>query len=88
VAAHQLVLQTRIDDDIQNEASAVLAAMGLSVADAVRLLLTKVAREKSLPEGLLIPNPATEAAMREAESGSLQAFSTVKDLLDDLNAPD
>ena len=48
MAANQLV-QTRIDGAIKEEAAAVLAAMGLTVSDAVRLLLTKVAQYKALP---------------------------------------
>ena len=48
MAANQLV-QARIDGAVKEEAAAVLAAMGLTVSDAVRLLLTKIAQEKALP---------------------------------------
>jgi DNA-damage-inducible protein J len=48
MAANQLV-QARIDGAIKEEAAAVLAAMGLTVSDAVRLLLAKIAREHALP---------------------------------------
>ena len=54
--ANQLV-QARIDGAVKEEAAAVLAAMGLTVSDAVRLLLTRVAQEKALPFEPLIPNP-------------------------------
>jgi len=85
MAANQLV-QTRIDGAIKEEASIVLAAMGLTVSDAVRLLLTKVAREKALPFEPLIPNATTIAAMKEARKGGLPRFTSVKALMDDLNA--
>lgn len=74
MAANQLV-QTRIDGEIKAEASAVLAAMGLTVSDAVRLMLTKVAREKALPFEPLIPNETTIAAMKEARHGKLETVT-------------
>lgn len=71
MAANQLV-QARIDGEVKAEAAAVLAAMGLTVSDAVRLLLTRIAREKALPFEPLVPNETTIAAMREARDGKLE----------------
>lgn len=71
MAANQLV-QTRIDGAIKEEAAAVLAAMGLTVSDAVRLMLTRVAREHALPFDPLVPNATTVAAMKEARRGDLE----------------
>lgn len=85
--ANQLV-QARVNSDIKEEASAVLAAMGLSVSDAVRLLLTRVAREKALPFAPLVPNAETIAAMKEARAGNLARFDDVESLLDDLHEGD
>jgi len=85
--ANQLV-QARVDKDVKEEASAVLAAMGLTVSDAVRLLLTRVAREKELPFAPLVPNAETIAAMKETRAGNLPRFDDVQSLLDDLNADD
>ena len=87
VAANQLV-QARIDGAVKEEAAAVLAAMGLTVSDAVRLLLTKVAREKALPFAPLVPNAVTIEAMKEARQGNLPQFASVEALLDDLHADD
>lgn len=87
MAANQLV-QTRIDGAIKEEAAAVLAAMGLTVSDAVRLLLTKVAQDKALPFEPLIPNATTIEAMKEARRGGLKSFASVEDLMADLNADD
>ncbi len=80
MAANQLV-QTRIDGAIKEEAAAVLAAMGLTVSDAVRLMLTKVAHEHALPFDPLIPNATTIAAMKEARRGNLESVT-----LDELQA--
>ena len=85
--ANQLV-QARIDRAVKEEAAAVLAAMGLTVSGAVRLLLTKVAHEKTLPFAPLVPNADTIEAMREARRGNLPQFASVEDLLDDLHADD
>lgn len=79
MAANQLV-QARIDGAIKEEAAAVLAAMGLTVSDAVRLLLTKIAREHALPFDPLIPNPTTIAAMKEARSGNLPRATSIDEL--------
>ena len=87
MAANQLV-QARIDGVIKEEAAAVLAAMGLTVSDAVRLLLTKVAQEKALPFEPLIPNAVTIAAMKEARAGNLAKFTSVNALMADLHAND
>ena len=82
------LVQARIDGAVKEEAAAVLAAMGLTVSGAVRLLLTKVAHEKALPFAPLVPNAATIEAMKEARRGNLPQFATVEDLFDDLHAND
>ena len=87
MAANKLV-QARIDGDIKDEAAAVLGAMGLSVSDAVRLLLTRIATEHALPFDLPKPNPETVKAMKEDRRSKLASFDTVEDLLADLNEED
>ena len=87
MATNQLV-QTRIDGDIKKEAAIVLEAMGLTVSDAVRLLLTKIAREHALPFDPLIPNETTIAAMKEARAGHLPRARSIKELKEALDADD
>jgi len=87
MAANQLV-QARIDGAIKKEAAAVLATIGLTISDFVRIGLTRIAREKEMPFDPLIPNATTIAAMEEARRGGLPRFDTVQELLDDLNAED
>jgi len=88
MAADQLV-QAHIDGAIKEEAAAVLADIGLSVSDALRLLLTKVAQDKALPfDPLRVPNATTLAAIAEAEQGKLQRFDSVAALMESLNAGD
>ena len=67
----------------------MLAAMGLTVSDAVRLLLTKVEQEKALPFAPLVPNAVSSIeAMKEARRGKLERFGSVHEVLDDLNEDD
>jgi DNA-damage-inducible protein J len=87
MAANALV-QTRINGTVKDEASAVLATMGLTVSDAVRLLLTRVAHDKALPFEPLTPNAETIAAMQEARKGNLKSFDSVEALMADLDADD
>lgn len=82
------LVQARIDRAVKEEAATVLAAMGLTVSDAVRLLLTRVAHEKALPFAPLVPNDETIAAMKEARAGNLPQFADVSSLFDDLHAED
>jgi DNA-damage-inducible protein J len=61
------MVHVRINEAIKEQAAVALDAMGLSVSDAVRVFLTRVAAEKALPFALQVPNAVTMAAMAEAE---------------------
>jgi DNA-damage-inducible protein J len=82
------MVHVRIDKRTKERAAKALAAMGLSVSDAVRVLLTRVAADKSLPFEVKAPNAATAAAIQEARKGGLTSFRNVPDLMADLNAED
>ena len=86
--AAKALVQARIDGAVKEEAAAVLASMGLTVSDAVRLLLTRVAKEHALPFDPLIPNAETVEAMKEARRGKLASFESVDALMADLNTDD
>lgn len=83
MAAADSTVRARIDLATKAEAAAVLASMGMSVSDAIRIMLTKIAREHSLPFDVR-PNAETIAAMEEARRGNLPSFATVSDLMADL----
>lgn len=82
------LVTTRINEAIKQEAAQVLATMGLTVSDAVRLMLTKIAREHRFPFELREPNAETIAAMQEARTQPLKSFNNLDDLMADLNAKD
>lgn len=85
--ASNALVTTRVNENIKLEASEVLASMGLTVSDAVRLMLTKIAKDKSLPFELWQPNAETIAAMEE-DLTHAKSFTSVSDLMADLNADD
>lgn len=78
------VVRARIDSDTKMRATEALEAMGLSVSDAIRLLLLRVADEKRLPFIVRAPNPATAEAIEELEEGKGKRFESAEDLFQDL----
>jgi DNA-damage-inducible protein J len=84
--ANGSVVRARIDERTKKEAAAVLKEIGLTVSDAFRLLLVRVAAEKALPFEPLKPNAETVAAMRAARRGELVNAGRAEKLLRRLNA--
>lgn len=62
-------VRARIDETLKEEASAVLADMGLTVSDVVRIVLTKVAKDKALPFEMRVPNKLTVETLARSERG-------------------
>jgi len=82
------VVRARIDERIKEEAEAVLASIGLTVSDAFRMMMIRIAREKSLPFEPLVPNDETIEAMKAARRDDLITAGTPDRLLAKLNAGD
>ncbi len=82
------VVRARIDGQIKVEAEAVLASIGLTVSDAFRMMMMRIAKEKALPFEPLIPNDETIEAMRAAQRGEFAWSGTADKLLAGLNADD
>ena len=80
------VVRARIDEATKSEAAAVLAAMGLSLSDAFRLMLKRIAADKALPFEPLVPNAETVEAMKAARRGEVIAVGHPSSLLASLNA--
>jgi DNA-damage-inducible protein J len=79
------VVRARIDEHIKEEAASVLAAMGLTVSDAFRIMLIRIAKEKALPFAPLIPNKETIKAMKATRCGKVLKVGSIDNLLADLN---
>ena len=78
------VVRARIDSDTKARATAALEAMGLSVSDAIRLLMLRVADEQRLPFAVQVPNATTRKAMDDLDDGKGKRFASEQDLFDDL----
>jgi len=81
------MVHIRLDETIKAQATETLAAMGLSVSDAVRVFLTRVVAEQQLPFALRVPNAQTRAAMSEADAmahAHRARFPSAEALFDDL----
>ena len=83
--ASEGIVRARIDSDLKREANLVLSEMGLSMSDAIRLLLVRVVAERALPFAVRVPNAETQHAMRDARQGRTTSFSGVAALMADLN---
>lgn len=81
-------VRARIDSETKARASEALAAMGLSVSDAIRLLMLRIADEHRLPFEIKAPSATSRQALAEIEAGQVQRFATVDDLMADLHADD
>ena len=79
------VVRARIDKDTKARAMKALEAMGLSMSDAIRLLLLRVANEQRLPFAIQVPRPATIKAMKELEEGKGRRFENAEGLNQDLD---
>lgn len=79
------IVRARIDSDLKKEATSVLSDMGLSVSDAIRMMLVRVAAEGALPFEVRTPNRKTKDALRAADQGKVTRFPSVAALLDDLH---
>lgn len=62
-------IQVRIDASLKKEAVAVLAGMGLTVSDVMRMAMTKIARDKALPFEMHVPNALTAETLTKSERG-------------------
>ena len=62
------VVRARIDEHVKAEAEVVLASIGLTVSDAFRMMMIRIANEKALPFEPFVPNDATIAAMKAART--------------------
>lgn len=87
MAATTTMVHVRVDETVKAQATETLAAMGLTVSDAVRVFLTRVVADKELPFAIRAPNAVSRGAI--AEAGKLiksrrARFVTVDALIDDI----
>lgn len=78
-------VRSRIEPDLKDRASEVLAECGLNLSDAIRLFLRQVVVQQGLPFEVRTPNATTIAAMQEARSMRRAKFASAQELFDDLD---
>jgi len=71
MAASALV-QARIDPEVKEKASEVLGEMGMTVSDAVRILLTRTANDGALPFELGVSSARHDAWFRAKVQQALE----------------
>lgn len=81
----ETVVRARIDPQVKREAHLILSDLGLSMSDAIRMLLHRIAAEHALPFDVRLPNAASRKALEEAERDDLPQFDTVEALMADLD---
>jgi len=81
-------VRARIDTATKERAASALQAMGLSISDAIRLLMLRIADEHRFPFDVKVPNATTKRAIAELEAGKGKKFANVDDLRTDLHADD
>jgi DNA-damage-inducible protein J len=81
-------VRARIDSVTKERAADALAAMGLSISDAIRLLMLRVVDERRLPFEVKAPNATTRKAIAELEAGKGKRFRSTAALVADLNEDD
>lgn len=79
-------VRARIDSHTKALATDALEAMGLSVSDAIRLLMIRIAEEQRLPFTVKVPSSTTKKAIAELEAGKGKRFNSIEDLMADLHA--
>jgi DNA-damage-inducible protein J len=78
------MVHVRVDEKVKRDAAKTLAGMGISVSDAVRMLLVRVASERALPFEIKVPNARTIRAMQAADRGEGKRYKSSSVLFKDL----
>jgi len=82
------MIQARVPSEVQDVAAQIIQESGLTVSDVIRVLMTRIARNKAIPSELFQPNEETLAAFAEIDQNNLKRFSSVDALFNDLHADD
>ena len=88
MAISNTYVRARIDTVTKERAAGALEEMGLSISDAIRLLMLRIADERRLPFEVKVPNAKTRKAIAELEAGKGKSFPNVDALMTDLHEDD
>jgi DNA-damage-inducible protein J len=82
--AADAIVGARIDAQTKERASAALDAMGLSISDAIRLLMLRIADERRFPFAIKVPNAAARKAMKQLETGKRKTYDSAAEMMKDI----
>jgi len=85
MAGADAVVRARIDQATKQEATELFRKMGITVSDAIRMMLIQAVAEKALPFEVRVPNQETVAALLDSRNGAVTRVASVDDLFADLN---
>lgn len=85
MAGADAVVRARIDRATKQEATELFQRMGITVSDAIRMMLVQAVAEKALPFEVKVPNAETVAALRDSRNGEVTRVTSVDDLFEDLD---
>lgn len=85
MAGADAVVRARIDQATKQEAKQLLRQMGITISDAIRMMLVQTVAEKALPFDVKVPNPETVAALQASRDGVVTRVASVDDLFADLS---
>jgi DNA-damage-inducible protein J len=88
MASETAMIHVRVDHELKTKATRTLNKMGLSMSDAVRLLLTRIEADQALPFEVRVPNAETIAAMEAGDRGEVFRASSVAEMMAELNEDD
>ena len=86
MAGADAIVRARIDRATKLEATELFQKMGITVSDAIRMMLVQAVAEKALPFEVKVPNAETVAALRDSRNGEVTRVTSVDDLFEDLDA--
>lgn len=84
--AQDSVVRARIDEKTKAKAAKVFADCGLTLSDAIRIMLTRTAQEKAIPFSIHVPNKITQKAIQDVQQGKVLRAKNIEELLKQLNA--
>ncbi len=80
------VVRARVDEQLKLQAAAIFKAAGLTLSDAIRMMLLRTVQEKAIPFIPAKPNAATIRALKNSQKGQGKRFNNLEDMFKHLNA--
>ena len=81
-----VLVRVTVDASLKRRASAVLKKMGLTLSDAIRILMFRIAKDGKLPFEPLTPSRKTVSAIKKAQRSGYKSFNTAEEMMADLHS--